>query len=391
MASIRSLFLQHMAQTSDFPLLLEFEKAKGVYLFSPDGKKYLDFISGISVSNLGHGNKRIIEKTQKQIAKHMHLMVYGEYVQSPQVELAVKLNEVLPKKLNASFFVNSGSEANEAALKLAKRYTGRNEIIAFKNAYHGSSHGAMSLASDEDFTSSVRPLLPGVRHLDYNNEEQLEYITEKTACVVAEVIQAEAGIRPARASFLQKLHKKCKQTGALLIFDEVQTAMGRTGKMFAFEHYQVIPDILTLAKAFGGGMPLGAMISDKKISDSFKTKPVLGHITTFGGHPVCCAAALENLSILKKSKLIAEALEKEKRIREKLTNPKIKEIRGKGLFLSIQLDSFEHVQDVIQKCIQNGLIVDWFLFENKSIRIAPPLIISNEEIDLACEILNAVI
>ena len=390
MISERQLFLNHLAQTSNSPMLLEIERAEGVYLISQDGKKYIDLISGVSVSNLGHRHPAVIKAIRDQLDKHMHLMVYGEYIQSPQVKFASLLTKHLPGNLNNIYFVNSGSEAIEGALKLAKRYTGRSEIVAFKNAYHGSTHGALSVMGNEEFKNSFRPLVPGVRFLEFNNISDIEKITENTACVLLEPIQGEGGIIPPDNGYLEKVRKKCTDVGALLIFDEIQTGFGRTGALFAFQQYGVIPDVFTIAKAMGGGLPIGAFVSSKEIMSVFKTNPVLGHITTFGGHPVSCAAAWASLKTLIDEKLIDTVPQKETLFRSLLKHRKIKEIRGKGLFLAVDLGNPDLVQKLIEKLLENGIVVDWFLFNPESFRIAPPLIITEDQIIAACKtILNA--
>ncbi len=385
--SQRQLFLQYVAQTSEIPMGLEISHAEGIYQYNTQGKAYMDLISGISVSNLGHNHPKVKEAIIHQLNKHSYSMVYGEFIQSPQVELARLLSSVLPAGLDNVFFVNSGSEAVEGALKLAKRYTGRSEIIAFKNAYHGSSHGSLSLLSNKEYTRKFRPLLPDVKHLSFNSTEGLDQISERTACVIIEIVQGEGGVQVASPEFLQQLRNKCRETGTLLIFDEIQTAMGRTGKMFAFEHYGIMPDILLLAKAFGGGMPLGAFVASKEIMYCLTHNPVLGHISTFGGHPVSCAAALANLQVLKESNLIEQVEEKGRLLENLLKHPKIKEIRRKGLMMAVDLGDFDLVLDVIHKAMDKGLILDWFLWNNQSIRIAPPLIITHEEIKKAAGIL----
>ena len=324
MKSLRETFLSKVAQTSKFPLGLEIEKAEGIFLFDKEGKKYFDFISGISVSNLGHNNLKIISAIKDQLDKHLHLMVYGEYIQSIQVKFAEMLTKFLPEKLNSVYFTNSGAEAIEGAMKLSKRFSGRTEIVSFRNAYHGSTQGALSIIGGEEFKNSFRPLLPDTRLLEFNSVKQLEEITNKTACVIIEVIQGEAGVIPSEKKFLQKLREKCNETKTLLIFDEIQTGMGRTGKLFAFEHYGVIPDVICLAKAVGGGMPLGAFVSSKAIMDSLTNDPVLGHITTFGGHLVSCAAGKAALEILTDSDLIESVQKKEELFTSILTHKKIK-------------------------------------------------------------------
>lgn len=388
MSILRQQFLQYVAQTSTAPMLLNITKAEGVYLFDTDGKKYIDLISGIGVSSFGHGNPKIINAIQQQAEKYLHLMVYGEYVQQPQVALAEKLCSHLPSALNSVYYVNSGSEAIEGAIKLAKRATGRSKIIAAKNAYHGSTHGALSLMDNEYFTQAYRPLLPQIEFIDYNTEEDLEKITNSVAAVVIETIQGEAGYLPPNSNYLKKLKAKCQSTGTLLILDEIQCGMGRTGSLFAFEQYGIAPDILVLAKAFGAGMPLGAFIADKSLMQLFTDNPVLGHITTFGGHPVSCAAALAGLQWLEETEVYKEVHEKEKTFRAKLNG---QDISGKGLMLSVNLKNEPRNKKIISKCIENGLITDWFLHCDYKLRIAPPLIISENEIETACEIiLNAI-
>ena len=389
--SQKQLFLQHVAQTSPAPLALEIISAKGIYLNDVNGKQYIDLISGISVSNIGHCHPEVVEAVKKQAETFMHLMVYGEYVHSPQVTLAKALTNLLPATLNAVYFVNSGAEATEGALKLAKRFTGRSEIISFKNAYHGSTHGALSVMGNEDFKTSFRPLLPDVKTIEFNNESDLQHITHKTACVIIEPVQGEAGVLAAKQSFLKKLRKRCSETETLLIFDEIQTGFGRTGSLFAFEQYQVTPDILLLAKGMGGGMPIGAFVSSKQIMDFLTNNPVLGHITTFGGHPVCCAAALANLNVIIKNKLYLRAKEFENIIKQKIKHPKIKEVRVYGAIAAIDFNDEALNMQIISKCIEAGVITDWFLFNTQSMRIAPPLIISDEELIKACDIILACI
>ena len=393
MLSNRQLFLRHVAQTSDAPMALEIEKAEGMYLYSTDGKKYMDLISGIAVSNLGHRHPNVLKAINEQSEKYLHTLVYGEFVLSPQVKLATLLAEMLPESLNCCYFVNSGAEATEGALKLSKRYTGRPNIVAFKNAYHGSTIAAMSLMSDEYFTQAFRPLLPGIRHLNFNNLNDLEQIDNTCACVIVETVRAEGGVEKPNTGYLQSLRKRCDETGTLLIFDEIQVGCGRTGSIFAFEQYNVVPDILLLAKGFGGGMPIGTFISSHEIMQVLTHDPVLGHITTFGGHPMSAAAALATMQTLKDeySTLIKPIPKKEKLFIELLGNsPHIKEIRSAGLFMAVELENFDRLMAVIKECIKNGLITDWFLFNSHSLRIAPPLIITEEEIRWACSvILNA--
>jgi acetylornithine/N-succinyldiaminopimelate aminotransferase len=387
MPNLRQLFLDHNAQTTRFPLLLEIESAKGVYLYDRQGKPYLDLISGIGVSNLGHSHPRVVDAVKQQAEKYMHLMVYGEYVQAPQVKFAEKLASLLPKQLQSTYFVNSGSEAIEGALKLAKRYTGRSEIIACKNSYHGNTHGALSVMGNEEYKQAYRPLLPGIQFINFNDPAQLDHITTKTACVLIETLQGEAGIRVPDSTYMQALQQRCAQTGTLLILDEIQVAFGRTGKLFAFEHFDIVPDILVLAKALGGGMPIGAFLSSNEIMSALSENPILGHITTFGGHPVCCAAGMAALEVLLDEKLIEQVDAKEVLFKQLLVHPAIKEIRGKGLLLAIELESFDHNKKVIDRCIEQGVIVDWFLHCSNSMRIAPPLIISHDEIAKACSVI----
>ncbi len=368
-------------------MALEIKKAQGIYLIASDGKRYVDLISGIGVSNLGHRHHRVAQAIRKQVGKYWHTMVYGEYIQAPQIKLARKLASVLPQNLEATYFVNSGSEAIEGALKLAKRYTGRTKLVAMKNAYHGSSHGALSLMSDPYFSNAYRPLLPDTYFANYNDINSLQVIDQRTAAVVVEIVQGEAGYIPGSRTFLEALSKKCKETGALLIVDEIQSGMGRTGKLFAFEHYGITPDILCLAKAFGGGMPLGAFVSAQEIMHCLSHDPVLGHITTFGGHPVCCAAGLENLNVLVKSDYITEVESKSQLFRDLLVHQDIKEITGTGFMLGVQLESKERLHAVVEHCIQNGVIIDWFLYAEDKLRISPPLIITGSQIKKVCKVI----
>jgi acetylornithine/N-succinyldiaminopimelate aminotransferase len=387
MLTLRQLFLANNAQTTDFPLLLEFERAEGIYMYDATGKPYIDLISGIGVSSLGHSNAYVINAIKEQLDKYMHLMVYGEYVQSPQVRFAEKLVSVLPADLNSVYFVNSGAEAVEGALKLAKRYTNRTGIISCYNSYHGSTQGALSVMGNEEYKQAYRPLLPGVNFIRFNHIEDLQLITEDTACVIIETLQGEAGIRVPDKTYMQALRKRCTQTGALLILDEIQAAFGRTGKLFAFEHFEIVPDILLLAKALGGGMPVGAFISSKEIMSALKENPILGHITTFGGHPVCCAAGFAALEVLLHENLSQQVDSKANLFRQLLIHPAIKEVRGKGLMLAVELENFELNKKIIDRCIENGVVVDWFLHCSNSMRIAPPLIISHDEIRKACEVI----
>ena len=383
----RQLFLDHLAQTTDFPMSLEIVSAEGSYMYDPDGKSYLDLISGISVSSIGHRHPKVVKANKNQVDKYMHLMVYGEYIQTPQVALAQKLAELLGEGLESTYFVNSGSEANEGAMKLAKRATGRAEIISMKKAYHGSTQGVLSIIGDEDFKRGFRPLLPGTRAIEFDSVEDLEYITNKTAAVIVEPIQGEAGYIPPSQEYLGALRKRCNETGALLIFDEVQCGFGRTGKMFAHQHYGMKPDIITLAKGMGGGMPIGAFIASRELMAHFKDNPILGHITTFGGHPVSCAASLACVNVIVDEKLADGVKAKAELFRELLAHPRIKEVRGKGLMLALQLDTFENVQKVIDHCLKNGVVSDWFLFCDNAIRLSPPLNITEKDIRKACKIL----
>lgn len=388
MLTNRQLFLNNLAQTSDSPLALEITKAEGIYLFDISGKKYMDLISGISVSNTGHRHPAVVKAIKDQADNYLHLMVYGEYIQTPQVKLAGALAALLPEKLNNCYFVNSGSEAVEGALKLAKRFTGRRKIVAFKKAYHGSTHGALSVIGDESYQTPFGPLLPGVDHIEFNSIEALKAITSETACVLIEPVQGEAGIIVGTAEFIIALRNRCNETGTLLIFDEIQTGMGRTGTMFAFEKYNIVPDILLLAKGLGGGMPLGAFISSHEIMQSLTFNPVLGHITTFGGHPVSCAAAIANIGVIIDEKLVESVEVKSKLIVQILSKSKaISQIRSAGLMIALQLDNYIHVKRVIDRCIDNGVILDWFLFNDSSIRIAPPLTITKDQIKEACQVI----
>lgn len=381
--TLRELFFKHVAQTSSLPLGINIHRAEGVFLYSPE-KRYVDLISGVSVSNVGHANREVIEAIKEQVEKYSHLMVYGELVQAPQVLHAQLLTSILPESLNSVYYVNSGSEANEAALKLAKRVTGRRELISCYHAYHGSSHGALSLMSHEEFKNSFRPLLPNVNHIEFNNPATLDRITSQTAAVLIEPVQGEGGVQVPDIPFLQALRERCTQTGTLLIFDEIQTGFGRTGKMFAFEKYGVIPDILTLAKALGGGMPLGALVASKALMEAWQSNPVLGHITTFGGHPVSCAAALAALKILLREDWVEKAGVKSLRFAKGLENhPQVKEIRASGLLLAIDLKDSQKANKILYLLLDEGVLTDWFLFQPTSFRIAPPLCITEEEIDWA--------
>lgn len=383
----RQLFLSHVAQTSPSPLMLEIKRGEGIYLYDPKEKAYLDLIAGIGVSALGHCHPKVVKAIKEQAEQYMHTLVYGEFVLTPQVQLASKLAEVLPTPLDSVYFVNSGSEATEGAMKLAKRYTGRSEIIACKNAYHGSTQGSASLMWPKDFTQAYHPLIPGIQHIEFNSESCLAKITEHTAAVIVETVQGEWGVRKPINDYLKHVRRRCDETGALLILDEVQAGMGRTGTLFAFEQYRVVPDILLLAKGLGGGMPIGAFIAAKSVMEALSDNPILGHITTFGGHPVCCAASLATLEVLLEEQIIEQVRSKEQLFLKLLKHPAILEVRSAGLMMAVDLGSFDIVQAVIQECLKEGLITDWFLFNSQSLRIAPPLIISEEEIKKACKII----
>jgi acetylornithine/succinyldiaminopimelate/putrescine aminotransferase len=381
----RELFLKHIAQTSPSSLAFEIKKAEGCSLFDVNGKEYIDLIGGISVANTGHRHPAVIEAIKKQLDAYLHVMVYGEFVESPQVQYAKLITDHLPPSLNSVYFINSGTEATEGAMKLAKRVTGRTEIIAFKNSYHGSTQGALSVIGNENWRNAFRPLLPGILHTEYNSFESLNEISEHTACVIAETVQAEAGIIVPSVEWMLALRKKCDETGTLLILDEIQSGFGRTGKLWAFEHFGIIPDVLLLGKALGGGLPLGAFIADQKLMNTFTENPVLGHITTFGGHPVCCAAGMAAMKVLLEEKLMDEVKKKEDLFRLLLVHEKIKAIRSFGLWMAVEFDSFETNKKIIDKCIQSGIMTDWFLFAPHCLRISPPLVISEEQIFRACE------
>ncbi len=383
----RELFLTHVAQTSPFPLAIEITEAKGNYLIDNEGFKYLDLIGGISVCNIGHRHPKVVEAIKDQADAYLHIMVYGEMVQSPQVRYAQLLAQHLPGNLNCVYFTNSGAEATEGALKLARRTTGRPEVISCINSYHGSTLGALSVMGDEYWRNAYRPLLPGVWHLPYNSIELIDAINENTSCVLIETIQGEAGVITPNTDWLLALRKKCTETGALLILDEIQCGFGRTGKLWGFEHYGVVPDIILLGKALGGGMPLGAFVSSKHLMDNFTNNPVLGHITTFGGHPVSCAAGMAGFKALLDEKLIDGVAEKELLFHTLLVHPAIKQVRSKGLLLAIELDNAGHVMATLQKCLSKGVFSDWFLFAPNCIRIAPPLTITAEEIRFACSVI----
>lgn len=381
------VFLKKIAQTTPFPFLIPIEKAEGLYLYTPEGKRHLDLISGIGVSNIGHRHPKVVKAIKDQVDKHLHVMVFGEYIQSASNELAAYLTALLPPTLNCCYFVNSGTEANEGALKLAKRATGRTEIVSFRKSYHGSTHGSLSVSGNETKKNAFRPLLPDVKFIDFGVEDELDHITDKTACVIVETIQGDAGVRIPTSAYMKALRNRCTETGALLILDEIQCGMGRTGTLFAFEQFDIVPDILTIAKAFGGGLPIGAFIADQKVMSLFTHNPMLGHITTFGGNPVCCAAALATLKVIHEENLLATVESKGKLMEKHLQHPLIKEIRRAGLMFAIDFDSEERVQRIVKYALDAGVVCFWFLSCPASFRIAPPLTITEEEIKYACEII----
>ncbi len=386
--SHKQLFLNHVAQTSPAPIGIEMVKAEGIYLYDVNNKKYIDTISGFSVANIGHSNKEVINAVKQQAEQYMHLIVYGEFIQQPQVSYAKLLADNLPETLNCIYFTNSGAEATEGAIKLAKRFSNRSKIIAFNNSYHGSTQGALSVMGSEYWRNAYRPLLPNVYHFNFNSEDAINAIDENTACVILEIVQAEAGIIQPNINWIKQIQKKCNEKNVLLIVDEIQSGFGRTGTLFAFEQFNIMPDILLLGKALGGGMPLGAFIADKKLMNTLTNNPVLGHITTFGGHPVSCAAGKAAMEFLLKENLIHSIKEKEKILKQGLQHKKIKAVRTSGLWAAVEFDSFETNHAVIQKCIGNGVITDWFLFADNCLRIAPPLIITKEELIMLCKIVQ---
>ena len=381
---LRKQFLQHVGQTSPAPMMIEVERAEGVFFYTPEGKPYYDLVSGVSVNNVGHANPVVVEAVQRQAADYMHVMVYGEMVERPQVEFARCLAEALPAPLESVYFLNSGAEAVEGALKLAKRYTRRTEMISMRCAYHGSTHGAMSMMGapeGEEWKNAFRPLLPDTKAIRFNCEEDLMQITERTACVLCEPVQGEAGVRPPQADYLRRLRERCTEVGALLIFDEIQTGMGRTGEMFAMTKYGVTPDIVCLAKALGGGMPLGAFVSSHEIMQGLTHNPVLGHITTFGGHPVCCAAGLAAMKFLQDNRVV-EDVERKGELYEQLLadHSAVKQIRRSGLLLAVELGSSERMFRMMEMFAEEGIMSDWFLYCDTAFRISPPLVISDDEI-----------
>jgi acetylornithine/N-succinyldiaminopimelate aminotransferase len=387
----RELFLQHVAQTSPAPLALEIVRAQGCRLYDAQGKSYLDLIAGISVCNMGHCHPKVVAAIRQQADQYLHLLVYGEFVETPQVQYARLLASLLPEKLQTVYFTNSGTEATEGAMKLAKRVTGRTQMVAFRNSYHGSTQGALSLMGDEYWRNAFRPLLPGIHHLGYNDYHSLQYITEDTACVFAETVQAESGIHTPSADWMKALREQCTATGTLLVLDEIQAGFGRTGTLWGFEQYGIVPDILLLGKALGGGMPLGAFVSSHTHMQTLTENPVLGHITTFGGHPVSCAAGLAALQALLDENIMDTVKEKEALFRSLLVHPSIKQIRSAGLWMALEFDAFETAKKIMDKALENGVLTDWFLFAPHCLRIAPPLTITKEEIREACTILLAAI
>ncbi len=383
----RRLFLQHVAQTSEAPLALHIKKAKGTRLYATDDKEYIDLIAGISVCNIGHSHPEVIKAIKKQANRYLHVLVYGEMIETPQVQYATLLADHLPPSLNSVYFTNSGAEAIEGAMKLAKRVTGRTKIFSFNQSYHGSTQGALSIIGDEYWRNAYRPLLPEVYHYHYNDPQVVEEIDGQTACVIMETVQAEKGVFTPSPEWIKAVRRKCMETGTLLILDEVQAGFGRTGTLWGFEQYDIIPDILVLGKALGGGMPLGAFIADRQYMRKFTVNPVLGHITTFGGHPVACAAGLAALKYLLKKGIPAKVAAKEKLFKELLVHPSIKEVRSSGLLIAVEFDSFAFNKQVIDYCLDNGVLTDWFLFAPQCLRIAPPLTISIADIKYACAVI----
>jgi len=387
----RETFLNHLAQTTDAPALIAVTYAEGIYIYDTDNKRYTDLISGIGVTSIGHRNPVVLQAIKDQLDRHLHVMVYGEYIQSASNLLAQKVISLLPPRLNCCYFVNSGTEANEGALKLAKRFTGRHEIISCRKSYHGSTHGSMSVSGNEVKKQAFRPLLPDVSFMDFNSIEDLGVITDRSACVIIETIQGDAGVRIPSRAYMKALRKRCDETGALLILDEIQCGMGRTGTLFAFEQFDIVPDILTVAKAFGGGLPIGAFISDKYIMACLTHDPMLGHITTFGGNPVCCASALATLKVIEDEKILEQVEEKGKLFETLLSHPKIKEVRRIGLMFALDFESAEIVNRIVLKAKELGVICYWFLSHPYSLRIAPPLTITKKQIEESCEtILKAI-
>ena len=391
MNTAKDIFKKHQAQTFPFPSCLEISYAKGSYIYDVNDKSYLDFVAGVSANTLGHSNPIITDAVKKQLDKYTHVMVYGEYIQSPQYKLAKLLADNLPENLSSTYFVNSGAEAIEGAMKLAKRATGRSEIISCTDSYHGSTQGALSIMGNEEHKAKYRPLLPNCNTIVYNNTNSLKNITKQTAAVVIEIVQGGTGFVTPTNNFLQKVREKCNETGTLLILDEIQTCYGRLGTLFGFEKYNLVPDILCIAKGMGAGMPIGAFVSSWELMNLLTFEPKLGHITTFGGHPINCAASLACLQHLLNSDIMKQVDKKEQLFRIHLSHPKIKEIRGTGLILSVELDSEELTKKVVEKSLENGLILFYFLFTKTSFRITPPLTISQEEIIKGCKIIKEIL
>lgn len=391
MPTLSESFYDHIAQTSDEPMGLEIERAEGCWLYATNGRKYLDLISGIAVSSLGHRHPNVLRAIREQLDKHLHVMVYGEFIQSPQSRFAQLLCDQLPAKLDRVYLVNSGTEANEGALKLAKKSTGRNKLVAFQNSYHGDTHGSLSVTGRNVYRDPYQPLLPNVHFIDFNVQSQLEAIDNETAAVILEPIQGEGGVIPANKEWLKAVRDRCDETGAVLIFDEIQTGFYRTGSLFAFEHYEVVPDILCLAKAMGGGMPMGAFVASTELFEAFKHNPPLNHVTTFGGHPVSCAAAHANLETLLNGDYAEKALEIEELAKNILRGNGIVEVRGKGAMLGLQLRDAELTQKVFGECFKKEIILGWTLHSNSLIRIAPPLVIEPELLEQAFNTIISVI
>lgn len=389
MSSLRSLYQSHVAQTSELSLMLEVERAEGMYIYSTNGSRYLDLNSGISVSSLGHRHPAVVSAIKEQTDKYMHTMVYGEHIHSPQVMFAKLLSDTLDNGLDSVYYLNGGTEAVEAAMKLARKHTGRYEIVACRNAYHGSTMGSESLRSDGDFTRAFLPGIPGVKHIDFNDPAQLEQICCRTACVVIEPVQAESGVNPPIGDYLKKVRERCNYVGALMVLDEIQTGFGRTGHLFAHKKYDIVPDILLIGKSMGGGMPISAFVASKELMMSLAKKPMLGHITTFGGHPVCVAAAHASLEVLTSTDIVGGVLGKEQLFLKLLQHPIISEVRSSGLMMAVELTKRKYLKHVVNYTIEHGALIDYFLFNDRSFRLAPPLIIDEDQIRLGCDILLA--
>ena len=387
--SKRQLFINHVAQTSTYPLMMEIDRAEGIFIYDTSGKRYYDLNSGISVSSLGHRHPHVIQAIKDQLDKHLHTMVYGEHIHLPQVEYATLLTAQLDASLNAIYYLNSGSEVIEAAMKLAKRHTGRYEIISARKAYHGSTQGSETLRSDHEYSRAFMPLIPGVRHIEFNNFEDLEKISCRTAAVIIEPVQAEAGVKLPADNYLKQLRERCSYTHTLLVLDEIQTGFGRTGALFAHQKYGIVPDLMCIGKAMGGGMPIGGLVGSQALLGAFTKNPDLGHITTFGGHPVVCAAAKATLEVLLKENLPEKVLEKEAFILEKLQHPIIKEVRSSGMMMAVELTRRKYLKHVVSQAFESGALIDYFLFNDRSFRLAPPLIYTIEELDAALDILLA--